>query len=161
MPAPERSAWPALAARLQSRQRAPRRWPVALAASLLALALLPRGWIGLQTPAADTPAADATAQRLQLAELMAESARLQRLVDAARDEGVSSGTAAAVGLSLEDSLRELDGQLAATGSGDAARQLALWQQRVDVMRDVAALETSRHYLASQGDNLDVALVAAY
>ena len=144
MPAPERSAWPLLAARLQ-RRRAPRRWPLALAAGLLALAVC----VG----------ATATAQRQQLAALMAESARLQRLVDAAGDEGASSGTAVAVRLSLEDSLRGVDAQLAS--ATDIARQLPLWQQRVDLMRDVAAIEASRHYLASQGDSLDVALVAAY
>jgi hypothetical protein len=29
------------------------------------------------------------------------------------------------------------------------------------MRDVAAVEASRHYLAAQGGNFDVALVSAY
>ena len=161
MPAPERSAWPLLAARLQ-RRRAPRRWPLALAAGLLALAVLPRGWIGMDAQAPTQTAsagATATAQRQELAALMAESARLQRLVDAAGDEGASSGTAVAVRLSLEDSLRGVDAQLAS--ATDIARQLPLWQQRVDLMRDVAAIEASRHYLASQGDSLDVALVAAY
>jgi hypothetical protein len=32
---------------------------------------------------------------------------------------------------------------------------------VQLLRNVAALEASRHYLASEGRNLDVALVAAY
>lgn len=163
MPAPERSAWPAMAARLQARSRAPRRWPFAIAAGLLALALLPRGGTGLGAPAtdADTAAANASAQRQQLAALMAESARLERLVDAARDGGSTSAAAAAVSLSLEDRLRGVDAQLASTGAADASQQLTLWQQRVDLMRDVAAIEASRHYLASQGDSLDVALVAAY
>jgi hypothetical protein len=163
MPAPERSAWPAMAARLHARPRMPsRRWPVALAASLLALALLPRGWMGLESPATDaTTAAAASAQRQQLAALMAESARLERLVDASRDGGSTSAAATAVSLSLEDRLRGVDAQLASTGATDAAQQLSLWEQRVGLMRDVAAIEASRHYLASQGDSLDVALVAAY
>ena len=163
MPAPERSAWPAMAARLQARRRAPRRWPIAIAASLLALALLPRGWHGLDAPVGDAaaPGASAGAQRQELAALMAESARLERLVDAARDGGSASGAATAVSLSLDDRLRGVDAQLAGTGAADASQQLALWQQRVDLMRDVAAIEASRHYLASQGDSLDVALVAAY
>lgn len=163
MPAPERSAWPAMAARLHRRQRAPRRWLVGLAAAgLLALALLPRGGTGLDAPGADaSTAAAASVQRQQLAALMAESARLERLVDAARDGGSASAAATAVSLSLEDRLRGVDAQLAGTGAADAAQQLTLWQQRVDLMRDVAAIEASRHYLASQGDSLDVALVAAY
>jgi hypothetical protein len=32
---------------------------------------------------------------------------------------------------------------------------------VQLLRDVAAMETSRRYLASEGRNFDVALVAAY
>jgi hypothetical protein len=32
---------------------------------------------------------------------------------------------------------------------------------VQLLRGVAAVETSRHYLAAQGGNFDVALVAAY
>ena len=165
MPAPERSAWPLLAARLQqSRPRsARRRWPIAVAAGLLALALLPRGWLGMDTPADLAATAgtadDASAQRLQVAGLMAESAQLERLVAAARDDGATSGTAAAVSLSLEDRLRTVDADLSAATS--TAQQLPLWQQRVDLMRDMAAIEASRHYLASQGGNLDVALVAAY
>ena len=160
MEVPEHSAWPAMAARLQARRRAPRRWPMAIAAGLLAFALLPRGWMGVQTPAGVATAGnDVVAQRQQLAELISESARLQRIVDAAHDEGVSSGAAAAMGVSLEDSLRAVDAQLAAASA--PAQQLPLWRQRVDLMRDVAALEASRHYLASQGDSLDVALVAAY
>ena len=162
MPAPERSAWPAMAARLQARPRAPRRWPVALAAGLLALALLPRGWTGFDASTdAGTEPASASTQRQQLAALMAESARLERLVDSARDGGSTSAAATAVSLSLEDRLRGVDLQLTRTAPADAAQQLALWQQRVDLMRDVAAIEASRHYLASQGDSLDVALVAAY
>jgi hypothetical protein len=39
--------------------------------------------------------------------------------------------------------------------------VALWQRRVELLRGVAAVVTSRRYLASQGGNFDVALVAAY
>lgn len=160
MPAPERSAWPLMAARLRRRRRAPHRWPIAIAAGLLALALLPRGGTGPAAPGTDvTTASAAGAQRQQLAALMAESARLQRLVDASRDGGSTSAAATAVSLSLEDRLRGVDTQLAV--AADASQQLDLWQQRVELMRDVAAIEASRHYLASRGDSLDVALVAAY
>lgn len=164
--APDRSAWPLLAAKLHPRRRLPR-WPVALAAGLLALALLPTGWLPgtSETPTAETPiqaptrGPTASAQRLELAALMSESARLERLVASASDDGASSGTAAAMSLELEDELRALDAELEA--NRDPARQLALWQQRVQLMRDVAAVETSRHYFAAQGGNFDVALVSAY
>jgi hypothetical protein len=158
--APERSAWPAMSARL-ARKRAPhRRWPLALAASLLALALLPRGGDpGHSEVVASSTAARQAAEKQQLAALMSESARLERLIDATNDQGASSGTAAAVSLSLEDQLSALDSSLEA--NRNPAQTLPLWQRRVELMRSIAAIEASRRYLASEGGNLDVALVSAY
>ena len=169
---PDRSAWPALAQRIQPRRRVSH-WPLAaaMAAGLLALALLPRGWQAdpqrAAAPSGTAVAANATAStaggaadsRLQLAALMSESARLERLVSVASDDGASSGSAAALSLALEDGLAALDAQLEA--APDPSAQLSLWQQRVDLMRNIAAVETSRHYLAAEGGNLDVALVSAY
>jgi len=158
---PEASAWPALASRLARqpiRRRPTRAWSVAVAAGLIALALAPRGWLGADAPSSPALAAGATAPQ-PLAALMSESARLERLVAAASEAGASSGTAAVVSLQVEDRLRSVDAELQ---SGPApARQLALWQQRVELMRDIAAFETSRHYLASRGEQFDLALVAAY
>jgi hypothetical protein len=179
--APERSAWPALAARLAARgatattattapsatRRLPR-WPLALAASVaIGLLALPR-WLDTSadapapavsgTAAVAGTAATTVASDAQLVALMTESSRLERLI-AAADDGTSSATAAALSLELEDRLATLDGAL--QSNPDASRQLALWQQRVQVLRDVAAVETSRRYLASEGRNFDVALVAAY
>lgn len=159
---PDRSAWPAMAQRLGRKPSPTTRWPIALAmaAGLLALALLPRGWQSDPQPAAAPAVATTSSEsRLQLAALMSESARLERLVSAASDDGASSGSAAALSLALEDRLQSLDAELEA--SPDASAQLSLWQQRVDLMRNIAAVETSRHYLAAEGSNLDVALVSAY
>ena len=158
--APERSAWPMLAARLAQKRAPRRRWPIALAAGLLALALLPRGGEPGHSDAVALSASAAQAQqKQQLAALMSESARLERLIDAASDQGASSGTAAAVSLDLEDRLRALDASL--ESNRDPSQTLPLWQQRVELMRNIAAVEASRHYLASEGGNLDVALVSAY
>ena len=158
MSAPEQSAWPLLSARLAQKRKLQRTWPLVLAASLLALALLPRGG---DTGASDSVvAANAQAEQKQaLAALMSESARLERLIAAASDQGASSGTAAAVSLELEDKLLAVDSGL--ESNRDPTRNLPLWQQRVELMRNIAALEASRHYLASEGSNLDVALVSAY
>src|SRR3990167_1966846 len=161
---PDRSAWPALAARLGKRRRVPR-WPMALAAGLLALAFLPRSWYF--DPAQTHPSqADASStaigageSRAQLAALMSESARLERLVSVASDNGASSGSAAALSLAPEDKMMAVDAELEA--GPDSATQLSLWQERVELMRNIAAVETSRHYLAAEGGNLDVALVSAY
>lgn len=153
---PAESAWPALAARLGARRRRSR-WPLAIAAGLLALLLVPRGLP--PAPAPTTQPATEASHRLELAALMTESARLERLVAAASDDGASSASTVALSLELEDRLRALDGELEA--QRDPARQLALWQRRVQLLRNVAAVQTSRHYLAAEGRNLDVALVAAY
>ena len=159
--APERDAWPLLAAKLNPRRRAPR-WPMALAASLLlGLLVLPNLSHTPATPASSAQArADAAlaADEAELAALMSESERLERLLYAA-DEGASSASAAAISAAYEDQLHALDAELAA--NRDPARALPLWQQRVELLRGVAAVETSRQYLASQGGNFDVALVAAY
>ena len=156
--APTRDAWPLIEARLRSRRRLPR-WPLALAASLLlGLLALPRFATSPAAPAL-TEAAPETAQDAQLDALMSESARLERLVFAADDGGSGSASATALSLAYEDQLHSLDAELAA--NRDPARRLPLWQQRVELLRGVAAVETSRHYLASQGGSFDVALVAAY
>jgi len=161
---PERSAWPALAARMGERNTPRRRmprWPyAAAAAALLALALLPRGgsWTGDTTPLAHAPASAANTGRL--AALMTESAQLERLVAAANDDGASSGSTAALGLQMEDSLQRLDASLNSNSLSEQ-QQFALWQQRVNLLRQIASLETSRHYYAAEGRALDVTLVAAY
>lgn len=155
---PEKSAWPSLAARVAPRkQRA--RWPLAIAASLLALLLLPRDLTIVNAPGTPAPAINAAADSVELAALMSESSRLERLVAMANDDGATSATAAAFSLELEDRLQTLDSALEA--GPDSAQQLALWQQRVQLLRGVAAMEASRHYLAAEGRSFDVALVAAY
>jgi len=158
--APLRDGWPHLAARLQARRAQRSRWPLALAASLLlGLLMLPRMPAAPGAPNASAGAsAKAAADAAQVAALMSESARLESLLVAA-DEGASTASAAALSLAYEDQLHELDAELAA--NRDPSRQLPLWQERVELLRGVAAIETSRHYLAAQGRNFDVGLVAAY
>ena len=152
--APGPSAWPALADRLATRRRRPR-WPFALAAAaaVLAIALIPR-----HAPVV-TDAATAVTTDADLSALMDESARLERLLGAVRDDGASSASAAAMSLTLEDRLAAVDATL--QGKHDPTRQRALWQQRILLLREAASLETSRHYLAANGQGLDVALVTAY
>lgn len=151
--APERSAWPLLAERLAARRRR-RRWPftAAAAAALLAFALIPRhAWVVTDATTATTD--------VSLSALMGESARLERLLAAARDDGASSASVAAMSLTLEDRLTAVDAELQSKHT--AEKQRALWQQRIVLLREAASLETSRHYLAAKGQSLDVALVAAY
>ena len=155
---PRSDTWLLVAARLPPpRRRA--RWPIALAAGLLGLMLLPRGGLPGHDPAIGAAGASVSAGSSGLAALMSESARLERLVAALGDQGASSATAATLSLDFDDRLRALDGALESNPT--PARQLALWQQRVQLLRNVAAVEASRHYLASEGRSMDVALVTAY
>jgi hypothetical protein len=124
---------------------------------MLALSFLLR--LPTTMPVATTPK-PATSADTRLSALMDESARLERLLGAVRDDGASSASAAAMSLTLEDRLSALDSQLQ-DKAADPAGQLALWQQRILLLREAASLEASRHYLAANGQNLDVALVAAY
>lgn len=158
------SAWPLLADRLAARRRRSR-WPFALAAAaaVLAVTLLPRHapvTTATQLVADSTATKPVVANGVGLSALMAESARLQRLLGAARDDGATSASAAAMGLILEDRLAALDSELR-DETLDSAQQRALWQQRILLLREAASLETSRHYLAANGQGLDVALVSAY
>lgn len=154
---PEHTVWPLLRAQLGHSTRRPR-WPYALAAGLLALALLPRD---LHVPA-NAPMATASTASEQDPELLAlttESARLERLLAALSDDGASSASATALSLEFEDRLHSLDVQLQSIR--DPGGQLRLWRQRVQLLRHVAALETSRRYLAAEGRSFDVAAVSAY
>lgn len=161
--APISSAWPAMVQAISSAPRRPRsRWPLALAATLVvgvAILAVPRE---ASTPAtvAQSPMSLTPASRnSQLVALMSQSAQLERLVAVASDDGTSSASTAALSIALEDGLKGVDGEL--SKATDPAQQVLLWQQRVDLLRDVARIETSRHYLAAQGKDFDVALVAAY
>lgn len=153
--APERSAWPAIAARLP--RRAPRRllW-LAPAAAVLALAVaLPL----LRAPTPPAPLAlDADTRALDA--LYDQSARLEALLLVAADDSVASASVATLGAALHDRLAAID-QALADPALDASLRLPLWQQRVAVLRELAGLETSRQWLASQGERYDGALVVAY
>lgn len=158
---PPHSAWPLLAGKLPAARRRTPRWPLALAASLLAglaLTLAPGNRPSTPNASATSAAADQVAQA-RLDALMAESAQLESLVAAASDDGASSATVAALGLALQDQLQTIDAQLQANATPN--QQFALWQQRVSLLRDVAGLESSRHYLAAEGRGLDLAMVSTY
>lgn len=153
--APPRSAWPAIAARLPRRER--RRWPWfgAIAAALALAVALPS--LREQAPLAP---ADAPADTTELHALYDESARLEALLLVAADDSMTSASAASLGAAMLDRLGAID-DLLADPATDADLQLPLWRERVAVLRQLAGLETSRHWLASQGERYDGALVAAY
>lgn len=101
------------------------------------------------TPAPDaaTPAPDA-AQPLDA--LYVESARLEALLALARDDRVASAGAALLSAELDAQVADIDARLARPGL-DAAQRAALWQARVDALRQAAGFESTQRILAAQGD----------
>ena len=155
---PDRDAWSEIAPRLRARPRSP--WPARLAiAAMLALVLIvPLRMLGpIPTGTPHEVATHTTGPADPLDALYAESAQLEGLLDVARDDRVSSATAAEVGVDLDRQLARIDGALAQPGlSRD--RQLALWQERVDTLRASVGFESTRRWMVAQGDRYDGALV---
>jgi hypothetical protein len=153
--APDASAWPALADRLAARPapRAPwRRYGLAAAAVLALAVVLVRG--------GGDPVAPADAGADSLATLQAQSAQLERVLEAARGDGAGNAGALVMQLQLEDRLQSLDAELAKARLAPA-RRLELWRQRVDVLHAAAGIESSRRYYAARGQALEPTLVATY
>ncbi|MDH5834646.1 hypothetical protein [Luteimonas kalidii] len=170
--APPPGGWQAVTARLDARRRP--RWPLWLASAAVLMLAIALPW-RLQPPGREatppSPASPASADRSAdriapnaqpaddaLAQLQAESARLESLLAFARDERVSSATAAVLAGQMDDELAAIDAALVQPGlSLDAQR--ALWQQRVDGLRAMTGFESNRRWLAAQGTRYDAALVA--
>ena len=87
----------------------------------------------------------------------AESARLEGVIASTRDPRVGSGPAASLAGALDAELATVDARLAQPGL-DAGQRLALWRERVDVLRASAEFESQLRLLAVKGDVLDGALV---
>ena len=155
--APAGGGWEGIAAKLDTRRRA--RWPVwlATAAALLLAVALPWQWQRMHPPPVSAPQ-PVVASAEALEQLYAESAQLEALLAMARDERVSSGTAAALAGDLDRQLAGIDAALMQPGLS-RAQQLALWQQRVGALRSVVSFEGTRRWLAARGERYDGALVS--
>ena len=151
---PPAESWTRVATRLDTRQ-APARWPRWLAAAAVLAVAVAVPWQRFEharEPPAQMAAVDPSLSRLQ-----AESAQLESLLAYARDERVASGSAAALSAQLDARVAAIDAALVEPGLAPA-RQHALWQQRVDALRTLAAFEANRRWLASRGERYDGALV---
>ncbi|MGJ7904564.1 hypothetical protein [Lysobacter sp. 1R34A] len=93
----------------------------------------------------------------ELGDLQAESAQLEALVAATRDEQVGSAAATVMSSELDERVRLIDATLTA-GSLPAAQRLALWQQRVGALRTLAGVESTQRWFAARGERYDDALV---
>lgn len=160
---PPRDAWQRLSAALDARAPEPRaaaRLPrpvawLAMAATLALAVALP--WRSMH-PAADRDALPADAAGVAPMEaLFRESAQLEALLAHARDGRVSTGTAAAMAAQLDARLAAIDAELALAGL-TPARERALWNARVGVLRQLVGFEGARRWLAVNGDAYEGALV---
>jgi hypothetical protein len=153
---PPHSAWPALATALAKRERRPRHWPFALAASL-ALAAVLGSQLRTAPETANTPVAS-TADPLR--QILVQSAQLEALIANSSDIGTSAPMMS-LSADLEDQLAVIDSQLGNIDLNPAER-LPLWQQRVQVLRELAGLQATQQWLATRGEQNTVdALVYAY
>lgn len=103
-------------------------------------------------------AMDAAAERIR--HLQARSAQLEALVALVRDDRVGSAGGALLTAELDARIAAVDGALSQPGM-DAGRKAALWQQRIDLMQQLAGVESTARWLAAQGSLYDAALVSVY
>lgn len=98
---------------------------------------------------------DAIAQRV--GELQAQSAQLEALIAASRDDRVANATAAVMSSELDQRLGLIDATLISAPL-PASQRLSLWQQRVGTLRALAGVESTQRWFAAQGERYDDALV---
>lgn len=163
---PPTDAWRQLAVRLPSRRRAPAWIGLAAAATLVAVLVAPwerrepRLDEGGRIAASAAPTSAATASAApasKLDTLYTESAQLEALLAVARDDRVSSASAALLSYEMDARIVAIDASLARADLTDDER-LQLWQARVDALRQAAGFESTQRLLASQGRS-DVMLVS--
>ncbi|HZX78409.1 hypothetical protein [Lysobacter sp.] len=121
----------------------------------------PRRLVAEAAPAAsstDDSTEAAARNALAMQSLQSESAQLEALVALARDERVASANAAALTAELDERIGRIDASLSQPTLGDADR-LALWQERVTAMRELAGIETTQRWLTARGERYDGALVS--
>ena len=102
--------------------------------------------------ATTVPATDAV-QSLQ-----AQSARLEALVAIARDERVGNASSELLSAELDAGIAAVDAALSHDDPDDTRRQ-QLWQQRVDLLQQLAGVESTARWLAAQGMSNETALVS--
>jgi len=168
---PPGDGWARLSARLDARRKP--RWiqRFAIAAAVTAAVALPWSLRDRLSPSAEqapstvaastapqTQAAQAQPAQAQptLEQLYAESARLEALLQYARDDRVSSASAAALSSEMDARIATIDRALMRPGLSPE-QQLWLWRSRVDALRSQAGFESTRRWLAANGERYDGAV----
>jgi hypothetical protein len=125
-----------LAARDRRESRLDRRWPVALAATVLVATLGLAAWLqSAQRALSDETAAGLPPDALLAADARAESARLETMLASLPEPGAMRGSTAFTVAELEDRIALLDDRLSRAALEPSApeRVEALWRERVGVL----------------------------
>ena len=96
----------------------------------------------------------------ELARLMHESAQLEAVIATTADPGVGSGAALMLQAQLHGRMQMVDALLG-SAPADPATQRLLWQERVVLLRRLAALEGGEQLLAAHGSAADSTLVMTF
>lgn len=94
----------------------------------------------------------------ELERLYAESAQLEALLALARDERMSSGTAAALAADMDARVAGIDAVLIQPSLTQPQR-IELWSDRVDALQQLAGFESMQRLLAARGERYDTVLVS--
>ncbi len=109
-----------------------------------------------QARLATAPANDAATEALD--HLKLQSAQLEALVALARDDRVGNASSELISNELDAGIAAVDAALAQADLA-APRRQELWQQRVDLLRQLAGMEATSRWLAAQGTSNETMLVA--
>lgn len=101
----------------------------------------------------EVPASD-----IHLEPLYAQSAQLEGLLVLARDERISTGTAAALTDTLSEQVADIDAALAQPDVSLQDRD-DLWRNRVDTLRQLVGIETTQRLYSARGQQYEAALVS--
>lgn len=101
---------------------------------------------------------DVLASEINLDSLYAQSAQLEGLLGLARDERVSTGTAAALTDTLDAQVAGIDAALSQPEVSLQGRR-DLWHDRIDSLRQLVGIETTQRLYSARGQQYEAALVS--
>jgi hypothetical protein len=156
---PDASTWPIIASQIHalkppSRTERPRRWQ--FFASAACLCVLFAGIIYFNGNRTVT----ALPTDSQLASLMQQSSQLETLLLAMRNPVSNNAVNEAWQLSFDEQLQTIDQQLY-LDTLSQAQQVALWQQRINILQQANSLGIRQRLQAADGSTYRVALVESY
>lgn len=93
-----------------------------------------------------------------LQKLKTQSAQLEALVALARDDRVGNASSTLLSGEIDAGIATVDAALSQTELTDARKQ-ELWQQRVDLLQQLAGVEATSRWLAAQGASNETRLVS--